>query len=132
MTIKCFLFLWTHARAGGGAFPAVGDVGLVGVVGVAQQRAGGWSPAAARGGGFTQLDSTFLLGAVLGRGGLTPLWMRHPWRDVLTDYDEEKTDTEVWRVSQRCCLHLWQKDVLNKVFLSKMRRPTFEEYLTLT
>lgn len=90
MTIHCFLFLSTHTWAGGGAFPAVGDVGLVGVVGVAQQRAGGWSPAAARGGGFTQLDSTFLLGAVLGRGGLTPLWMRHPRRDVLTDYREGK------------------------------------------
>lgn len=79
----------THARAGGGTFPAVGDVGLVGVVGVAQQRARRWSPAAPRGAGFTELDSTFFLAAVLRCGGLTPLWMSHPWRDVLTDYGEK-------------------------------------------
>lgn len=78
----------THAWAGGGAFPAVGDVGLVGVVGVAQQRAGGRSPAAPRGAGFTELDSTFLLHAVLRCSGLTPLWMGHPWRDVLTNCRE--------------------------------------------
>lgn len=76
----------THTRAGGGAFPAVRDVGLVGVVGVAQQRAGRWGPATPRGAGFAELDSTFFLGTVLRRSGLTPLWMSHPWRDVLTDY----------------------------------------------
>lgn len=78
----------THARAGGGAFPAVRDVGLVWVVGVAQQGTGGWSPAAPRGGGFTELD-TFFLCAVLRCGGLTPLWMSHPRRDVLTDYRKQ-------------------------------------------
>lgn len=77
----------THTRAsGGGAFPAVGDVGLVGVVGVAQQGAGGWSAAASWGAGFTELDSTFLFRAVLCCGCLTPLGMSHPWGDVLADY----------------------------------------------
>lgn len=87
--VLCVTDEGTHARAGGGTFPAVGDVGLVGVVGVAQQRAGGWSPAAPRGAGFTELDSTFFLAAVLRCGGLTPLRMSHPWRDVLTDYRRE-------------------------------------------
>lgn len=79
----------THARASGGAFPAVRYVGLVWVVGVAQQGAGGWSPTAPRGGGFTELDSTFFLCAVLCCGGLTPLWMSHPRRDVLIDYRKQ-------------------------------------------
>ncbi len=82
----------SHARAGGGAFPAVRDVGLVGVVGVAQQGARGRSPATARGARFTQLDSTFLLGAVVRRGGLTPLRMSHPRRDVLTDCTHKNSD----------------------------------------
>ena len=80
----------THTRAGGGAFPAVGDVGLVGVVGVAQQGAGGRSSAAPRGAGFTQLDASFLLHAVLRRGGLTPLRMSRPRRIVLTDCSERE------------------------------------------
>lgn len=74
----------THARAGGDTFPAVWDVGLVGVVGVAQQRAGGRSASAPRGAGFTELDSAFFLGAVVCRRGLTPLWVSHSWRGVLT------------------------------------------------
>lgn len=75
----------THARASGGAFPAVRDVGLVGVVGVAQQRAGGGRAAAPGGAGFTQLDSTFLLCVVLCCGGLTPLGMSHAWGGVLAN-----------------------------------------------
>lgn len=78
----------THSLAGGGAFPAVGDVGLVWVVGIPQQGAGGWCAAAPRGAGLAELDSTFLFGAVLRCGGLTPLWMSHPWRGVLTHYRE--------------------------------------------
>lgn len=74
----------THARAGGHAFPAVWDIGLVGVVGVAQQRAGGRRAAATRGAGFTELDATVFLCAVVRRGGLAPLWLSHSWRDVLT------------------------------------------------
>lgn len=87
---RCVTDKVTHAGAGGGAFPAVRNVSLVGVVGVAQQRAGGRGATAPRGAGFTELDSTFLLRAVLRCGGLTPLWMGHPRRDVLTDYRQEE------------------------------------------
>lgn len=80
----------THTRPSGGAFPAVWYVGLVGVVSIAQQRAGGRSPAASNSVGFTELDSTFFLCAVVCCGGLTPLWMSHPRRDVLTDYRKQK------------------------------------------
>lgn len=84
----------THARAnGGGAFPSVGDVGLVGVVGVAQQGAGGGRTAAPWGAGFTELDSAFLFGIVLRCGCLTPLGMSHPRGDVLADY-RHRTQTE--------------------------------------
>lgn len=89
----------THARAnGGGAFPAVGDVSLVGVVGVAQQGAGGWSTAGPWGAGFTELDSTFLFRAVLRCGCLTPLWMSHPWGGVLANYRHR---TEIYRGCSR-------------------------------
>lgn len=81
----------THTRAGGGAFPAVWDVSFVGVVGVAQQGTGGRGPAAPRGAGFTQLDSTFLLYAVLRCSGLTSFGMSHPRRDVLSDCRETKS-----------------------------------------
>lgn len=102
----------TYARAGGGAFPAVRDVGLIGVVGVAQQRAGGWSATTPRGTGFTELDSTFLFHAVVRCGRLTPLWMSHPWGDILADY-RNNTDlvtvctsgknTEIWV----CLFKMW-------------------------
>lgn len=75
----------THAGAGGDTFPAVWDVGLVGVVGVAQQRAGGRGASAPRGAGLTELHAAFFLGAVVRRGGLTPLGVSHSWRSVLTN-----------------------------------------------
>lgn len=73
------------AWGSGGSFPAVRDVSLVGVVGVAHQRAGGWCPAGSWDARFTELDSTFLFHAVLRSSCLTPLWMSHPWREVLTN-----------------------------------------------
>lgn len=75
----------THAGAGGDTFPAVWDVGLVGVVGVAQQRAGGRGASAPRGAGLTELHAAFFLGAVVRRRGLTPLGVSHSWRSVLTN-----------------------------------------------
>lgn len=82
----------THARASGGAFPAVWDVSLVRVVGVAQQGASRRSPAAPWGAGFTELD--VFLGAVLRCGGLTPLWMSHSRRDILTDCRKRRRKKE--------------------------------------
>lgn len=75
----------THARASGDTFPAVWDVGLVGVVGVAQQRAGGRGTSAPRGAGLTELNAAFFLRAAVRRRGLAPLWVSHAWRDVLTN-----------------------------------------------
>lgn len=82
----------THAWASGCAFPAVWDVSLVRVVGVAQQGASRRSPAAPWGTGFTELD--FFLCAVLRCGGLTPLWMSHSRRDILTDCRKRRRKKE--------------------------------------
>lgn len=74
---------YTYAGPGGGSFPAVRDVGLVGVVGVSEQRAGGLRSAAGRA-WFSQLDASLVFGAVVRRCGLTALRVSHPRRRVLT------------------------------------------------
>lgn len=99
----------THARAGGHAFPAVWDIGLVGVVGVAQQGAGGRGAAAARGAGFTELDSAVFLYAAVRRGGLAPLWVGCSRSGVLTYC--RKTNSGA-ALTQRRHLFSWHEDGL--------------------
>lgn len=113
--LLCILNRVTHAWASGGAFPAVWDVSLVRVVGVAQQGASRRSPTAPWGAGFTELD--FFLCAVLWCGGLTPLWMSHSRRDILTDYRKRQQKKET--------LISGSNSKVPYVFLSQMRWTTF-------
>lgn len=104
----------THAWASGGAFPAVWDVSLVRVVGVAQQGASRRSPTAPWGAGFTELD--FFLCAVLRCGGLTPLWMSHSRRDILTDCkkDNKRKRRSLVAVTQRSCTCFFESNDMNQ------------------
>lgn len=106
----------THARASGDAFPAVWDVSLVRVVGIAQQGASRRGPAAPWGAGFTELD--FFLCAVLRCGGLTPLWMSHSRRDILTDCRKRQRKKETLISGSH-------SKVLYVFFLSQMIWTTF-------
>lgn len=83
----------THGLRGGGAgFPAIGDVGLVGVVGVAQQRAGGrrGAPAPPRGSRFAQLDPAVVVLPVVDGGRLAALGVGRAGARVLADWREGK------------------------------------------
>lgn len=122
----------THTGTSGGAFPAIGDVGLVGVVGVAQERAGGRGAAAApRGARFTQLDSALVLGAAVRRGGLTPLGVGRPGSCVLAHCVGKEGALRL-EVVKGCSPWKRLRFLPRQLIAGAERWPTFRNIVTLT